>query len=57
MIKLKHEVGREAFNVPLDLLVEASGLDAIELCEIGVEKDLLSSDEEDTALDAFNRYQ
>jgi hypothetical protein len=49
--QLKHEVGREPFQIALDRLNEDFGGDPIKRCEVGVQEDLLSTDGADA------RYQ
>jgi hypothetical protein len=40
--KLKHEVFGKTFTVPLDLFVDSLGCDAVNLCKIGIQNNLLA---------------
>src|SRR5207247_9371711 len=44
--QLKHEVGRKAFPIPRDRLIQGTSLDAIERSEIRIEHHLFATNEE-----------
>jgi flagellar hook-length control protein FliK len=54
---LQHEIVREALAVALDLLIQAFGRHAIELGQIGVDDDALSTDNQDAAGDVLGGNQ
>jgi len=54
---VEQEVGREAIRISLDGLVQSLGADAEEECEISIQHDALSANEEDRAVELLHRYQ
>ena len=53
--ELEHEVRWKPLDVAFDLLVEPFRGHAVELGQIGVENDLLASDQQNPALDVLHR--
>ena len=52
--RLEHEIFRKAFNVPANGQVEVAGGYLVELCQVGVEHNLVASDKVDAAFDQFD---
>ncbi len=55
--ELKHEVGREAFDVSLDSLVQVARGDAVKLRQIGIEYDFLTAEVVDEGCELFRHEQ
>lgn len=51
----KHEIRREALRIASHLLIEPLGRHIIELGEVGIDHDLLATDEQNALLDADTR--
>jgi hypothetical protein len=49
----KHKIARKPMEISDNLLVQSSGLHAIECGKVGINDDLFASKEQDLALDAF----
>jgi hypothetical protein len=52
--KVKREISREPIAVPPDLLVEPFCCDAVESCEVNIEKHLLASNNQNPLLDSLS---
>ena len=57
LLRLEHEIRRKAVNIPFDNLDEISGLHPIKLCKVGIEHNLLLTDEQNRFLNLFARDQ
>jgi len=53
---LKHKIHRETIPVSLHLFVQPFGRNAIELCEVSIQRHLLPADQKDRFLYLFDRY-
>jgi len=52
----EHEIGRKPIAIAFDLLIQPLGCDAVNRCKVGVEHNLMSTDQQDRSLDSFCRY-
>jgi len=55
--ELKHEITGEPIGIAPDGLVQVECLNAIQFCKVLVQKNLLTTDEEDATFNDFRRYE